>query len=689
MTDENKQILDIIKTSLWNEQPLETTITDSIRKELRDQAVDGLVTTTIPESKASRYYRIARFTQMVSIQSNAMEILSTAGIPAVVIKGTAAGIYYPVPYLRVYGDIDILVHPKKYQNAISELKQHGFQMQGNVGKDETTFYNGDFIVELHQSPPGLQRVNEGEYILNYLLLGLNHIEHASIAPASHKFPMLPWKQNGLELLWHIREHLYNGLGLRQIIDWMMFVHHCMLTDEAYEEFGDVLENAGLLNLAKIITKMCQMYLGLSRDIDWCKEADGQTCKRLMIYILEQGDFGHKTLDDKAVKVFTRYQTPFSFIQGMQNRGVYSWELAEKYGWIRPFAWLHTAAELAPSLFQKHTRERIRKSFSESRRRRQLFDELYGKDLNIRSKNRKQYDKRIVYKQHGQENNVKLKVQKIVEVIRKTPVRALFYHLQSLIMLCRYWLYGKPVISELDIKNTEQNVTFIYKSFNRPRQAVQLYRCIKKYYPRARVIIADDSQKPLHIDNINPEDVIIHLPFNSGLSKGLMIALERVKTPFVMRLDDDILLTPYSFIHKQLSYLQNYLEVDLVAVQMRRMGEEKPESLALKYSRFKTSKKMLIPAGTFIGGKEVIFKAPNVYLARTDKLRKVGFDPNIRMLDHHEFFFRAAGQIVCVQDRNAFVMHCHNFFYGNEYTIYRDDYSNDVLYIIKKHGSSYE
>ena len=37
----------------------------------------------------------------------------------------------------------------------------------------------------------------------------------------YKFPVLSDPLNGLVLIFHINHHLRSGLGLRQIIDWMM------------------------------------------------------------------------------------------------------------------------------------------------------------------------------------------------------------------------------------------------------------------------------------------------------------------------------------------------------------------------------------------------------------------------------------------------------------------------------------
>ena len=93
-------------------------------------------------------------------------------------------------------------------------------------------------------------------------------------------------------------------------------------------------------------------------------------------------------------------------------------------------------------------------------------------------------------------------------------------------------------SEIDL--VRENVTIIFKSFERQKMAKRLYRNIQSYYPGVRVIIADDSSKPLDLQDDSLQ--VVQLPFNSGLSYGLNRALEKVETPYVMRMDDDELLT---------------------------------------------------------------------------------------------------------------------------------------------------
>ena len=61
--------------------------------------------------------------------------------------------------------------------------------------------------------------------------------------------------NGLVLLDHVRYHLQGGLGIRQIIDWMMFVH-ANLNDETWETgFAQLARGAGLETLAVTMTSM--------------------------------------------------------------------------------------------------------------------------------------------------------------------------------------------------------------------------------------------------------------------------------------------------------------------------------------------------------------------------------------------------------------------------------------------------
>ncbi len=249
---------------------------------------------------------------------------------------------------------------------------------------------------------------------------------------------------------------------------------------------------------------------------------------------------------------------------------------------------------------------------------------------------------------------------------------------------KFFLQGYKKPAEEECRYVCENVTFMYKSFERKRLAKQLYKNIQHYYPGAKVIIADDSRKPLHIKG--EYVTVINLPFNSGLSYGLNQALKEVKTPYLVKLDDDILLTRKTDIHNQLKFLEENRNADLIGFGWISAPNCKPPlNNASNYFNIKYNKKLIIPHLTNLDKKHiVVFKSQNTYIARTDKVRAVGWDDNIRMIDHNEFFYRAAGVIISVLAPDTVLFHRHNPFDKN-YMKYRSDISDDLEYIRKKYS----
>ncbi len=276
-------------------------------------------------------------------------------------------------------------------------------------------------------------------------------------------------------------------------------------------------------------------------------------------------------------------------------------------------------------------------------------------------------------------------------LKRSPLSPVLKRIYEFLVLCEYrlccmvWRLRAEKETAEAKRSVVENITFIYKSFERQGMAKRLYRSIQRYYPGARVIICDDSREPLKMDG--PQ--IIYLPFNSGLGAGMKALLAAVETPYTMRMDDDELLTPLSAISEQLAFLRLHENVDLCGVQAMPCRITKPELLAKEYSRFTmsgTGRKPIVPLGTRMDERHIVMgKVANVFLARTDSLRKLGYDENIRMIDHHEFFFRAMGVLTCVTDEKAFVFHYHNRF-DSHYAQYRGDTKGDSAYIRMKHAA---
>lgn len=357
--------------------------------ELESQAVMGLTSVValkhdeIPKEikkiwSNRKRFSVVRYVQLYEAQKEAVQIIEEAAIDVAVMKGMASACYFPIPEHRTMGDVDLIVRPRDYWKAAELLRKNGFVAEAKEGSAyHTAFIRYDVLFELHKSPASVHKIAQGEVIKKYVLSGLDHIE--SCQTNYGEFPMLPWKQNGMELIWHIRQHLYNGLGLRHIIDWMMFVND-KLDDRHFEEYREDLERCGLLQLALYVTRLCQKYLGLrTEDITWCNSVNEDVCDELLSYILEQGNFGRKKgLTDKTAKALSGYSTPRLFLGKMHEVGLSRWKQAGENPITRPFAWIYGIAFFAGKvLSQKSGLRKFIQDARQGRERRKMFERLYG------------------------------------------------------------------------------------------------------------------------------------------------------------------------------------------------------------------------------------------------------------------------------------------------------------------------
>lgn len=266
-------------------------------------------------------------------------------------------------------------------------------------------------------------------------------------------------------------------------------------------------------------------------------------------------------------------------------------------------------------------------------------------------------------------------------------------IQATVSAIEYWSlevwwairgFRKP--SSDDVAFVAENVTIMFKSFERQKQARALVRSIWKYYPGVRIVIADDSAIPLEIPGQAGNDSlkVFHMPFNSGLSKGLNLALAEIETPFMVRLDDDVLFTRRTDLAKELRFLMAHPEVDLVGMPWidacKAISTKRDIKAYMRIDMREAPLPLKMQHGTKIDKDHIVLgKVSNAYLAWTESIRKVGWDNNIRMIDHHDFFYRAAGILVSVLSLDSVLFHNHNFF-SPHYNRYRSDWKGDAAYL---------
>ncbi len=302
----------------------------------------------------------ARWLRIMVKQDQMLKLLEKHALDCVIIKGSAAAIAYPSPSLRAVGDVDILVKRSDFERTKTILEENGYELvQEHVHSHHHYCYKKDGVYfELHKRLGIVQE--KDEKLLNLFESGIGQRQYTHIDEFT--FPMLPTDLNGLVLMFHINQHLRSGLGLRHIIDWMMYLNQ----NDNFDRLLPIFRETGMEKLAITVTLLCQEYLGLGEltmkgekalqvSTDDALKGDvlswaDYPVEELMAYIFEKGDFGRKSGEEgKIASIFLLTKNPVQLIKRLQKGGMYRWKSAKKYKALRPFAWIYQIVRIMREL----------------------------------------------------------------------------------------------------------------------------------------------------------------------------------------------------------------------------------------------------------------------------------------------------------------------------------------------------
>lgn len=203
------------------------------------------------------------------------------------------------------------------------------------------------------------------------------------------------------------------------------------------------------------------------------------------------------------------------------------------------------------------------------------------------------------------------------------------------------------------------VTAIIKTFERPACLERLIKSLRRFHPRLKLIVVDDSRESVELsedDNIE----LVRLPYDSGVSLGRSEGLRRVETEYVLTLDDDFILYHQTRLADSLALLKRHQQIDIIGgcvidLPLWRVFDYKNAGL------HPTDKKSVLPKDSIVGDLPVFDKVPNFFIARTDRLRLVDWTPEIKRLDHADFFTRAKGTLLTTYNHRMKILHAKTLF----------------------------
>lgn len=233
------------------------------------------------------------------LNNSVMQVVSTldvAGIPSVLLKGQGLARNYPIPELRACGDIDIYVGSENYLRACEVLSTIATWKEEGKPEDNVKHYDiriGKVPVEIHRySNVNVSKFYDRVYQA-YSDEGLSHgLRTMDFAGTIVNTPTDDF--NAFYIFNHLWHHfLTSGIGLRQLSDWMMFLHtHKDKIDS--EKLCRIIEDMDMMAPWQAFGCVLIEKLGMPvEEFPFYDSQKNRHVSKIVKRILTEGNFGHE------------------------------------------------------------------------------------------------------------------------------------------------------------------------------------------------------------------------------------------------------------------------------------------------------------------------------------------------------------------------------------------------------------
>lgn len=313
MTDIQKQFVEIIRAALWddcNYRPSNCVDWDILTIMAKEQSILGIYGDyvlrnkdrfakegyAIPENLLIRLksavYQIVLLNEKTDrVLAKVVSVLNNANITSTLLKGQGLASYYPNPVLRQCGDIDLYVGEENYYKVADVLRNIATEVnvEGETSKHYHLVVDG-ILVEIHRTAmsyliPKKNQIFEVNQSVGMSEPNVQLFSGIRVLTPSNHF-------NSVYIFNHMFNHfMTEGVGLRQICDWLFFLHtHKGTLDDKY--IFDTLDGMSELVPWKIMGTILVDILGLPSDEFPLYTSNYQLkANKILAFIFKEGNFG--------------------------------------------------------------------------------------------------------------------------------------------------------------------------------------------------------------------------------------------------------------------------------------------------------------------------------------------------------------------------------------------------------------
>lgn len=221
--------------------------------------------------------------------------LRQGGVEPVLIKGQGLARNYLQPMLRECGDIDLYVGHDQYERACEII--NGLATEKEVAEAQSLvlhyhIFLGKMLIEIHPiSARCFNKKADAIYqALAYKGLSNNLVpldfEGVTVNTPSDSF-------NAFFIFFHMQRHfLRGGIGMRQMCDWIRFLHtHTSTIDPSF--FESALDGLELRTVWNLFASIAVDYLSLpAEEMPLYQPGLKKEAEQVLDYIFKEGNFGY-------------------------------------------------------------------------------------------------------------------------------------------------------------------------------------------------------------------------------------------------------------------------------------------------------------------------------------------------------------------------------------------------------------
>ena len=295
---------------------------------IKDEGIKRKLTDCYYQTVAENFKKVAMF-EIIS------QKLSENNIPHMPVKGWYLRTLYPVPELRTFGDIDILIRKQDREKADKIFIQNGYNVKENW-EPTYSYYNDLSRCEVHTELMDSD-LGKGEQVISFFSDALERAEKDTGERLS------PQKDTHLIYLFcHLAKHLYKGgAGIRMYMDIALFIkanRDALNFEKMYEDF----KKLHLEQFFETVTLACCEWFQIELPFE-INDIKSNSTEILKEYTFSADLFG-KTRDKSVIsirnneygsKASVLRETLFPSTQKIEER--YKFIKGRKY--LLPVAWV--------------------------------------------------------------------------------------------------------------------------------------------------------------------------------------------------------------------------------------------------------------------------------------------------------------------------------------------------------------